>query len=79
MKGLGLALAFALVAVVWQAAPLGHSAQDGSVVTAGIDAGGAPAGSAPRSACLQADSDWLSGCEGDELRRIVVASIDGSD
>ena len=62
MKGLGLALALALAAVAWQAAPLGPSSADGAIVTAGIDAGGAPAGSAPHSDCLRAGGDWLSGC-----------------
>ena len=74
MKGFRLALAFALAAVAWQAAPFGQPAESGPAVTAGIDAGGDK-----HSDCVLADSDRLSGCEGDELRRITVASIDGSD
>ena len=74
MKTFGLALALALGIAAWQTAPFGHPAEGGPNVMAGIDGGGSD-----HSDCVQADSDWLSGCEGDELRPITVASIDGSD
>lgn len=70
MKALGLTLAVALAATAWQSA---GPAEGGPAVMAGIDAGGAP-----HTDCIRADSDWLSGCEADELRRIVVAAIHGS-
>jgi len=63
MKKFALALALALGAAAWQAAPFGQPADSGPAL-AGIDAGGAP-----HSDCVQTDSDWLSGCESDELRR----------
>lgn len=73
MKTFGLALALALGAAVWQAAPFGQSAQSEQVL-AGIDGRGSE-----RSECVRTDSDGLSGCGGDEFRPITIASIDGSD
>ena len=74
MKGLVLALTLTLAAVAWQAVPSAPSAESGPAITAGIDGGGWN-----NSDCVQPDSDRLAGCEGDELRPITVASIDGSD
>ncbi len=73
MKALGLALALALVALAWQALPSAHGTADVSLVTAGIDGGGAP-----QSQCGPADGDRPRGCEADELAPIIVAGIDGS-
>ena len=70
MKGLVLALTLTLGAVAWQAVPSAPSADSGPAVMAGIHAGGAP-----RSDCVQLDSDRRAGCESDEFRPIT-AGID---
>lgn len=72
MKLFGLVLSLALVAVAMQAAPYGSTSAS-NVVIAGIDAGGGP-----QAVCDQADDPWTSGCQGDESKRIVVASITGT-
>ena len=70
MKSLGCVLALAFLATAWQSVPLGQSSAGESIGVAGIDGGGAP-----RSDCVQAGDDRMSGCRDDELRRAVMAGI----